>query len=156
MNEAGITPLTYWTLQNDRVELTDAGVIDESLVNIYVNGQNLVALMCSPLEQEALAIGFLFNEGVIDSMDEIEHIQTNVAHTVVDVFLKNTISLLMMFLLMRMLPEHWPSFSPAMGRVAHAPIIFIAMRSAKSGSSHLMPSSPVCHSGCSHIPEEVH
>ena len=44
-------------------------------------------MMCSPVQLEALAVGFLFNESVIDSNDEIGHVRTNVAGTVVDVLL---------------------------------------------------------------------
>jgi FdhD protein len=63
------------------------GVIDEALVTIYVNGQELATIMCSPVDQEALAVGFCYDESVIDSMDEIALFQANVARTVVDVFL---------------------------------------------------------------------
>ena len=40
-------------------------------------------------DQEALALGFLFNEGVIQSLDEVGLVQANVARTVVDVLLHN-------------------------------------------------------------------
>jgi FdhD protein len=43
--------------------------------------------MCSPIEQEALALGFLYDEGVISSLAEVSLIKANVARTVVDVFL---------------------------------------------------------------------
>jgi FdhD protein len=43
--------------------------------------------MCSPIEQEALALGFLYNEGVIASLQEVALIKANVAQTVIDVFL---------------------------------------------------------------------
>jgi FdhD protein len=86
-HEPGAIPCTYWMVSDGRAELTEGGVIEETLVSIYVNGQELATIMCSPVEQEALAVGFLYNEGVISSLDEISLIKANVARTVIDVFL---------------------------------------------------------------------
>lgn len=90
IRQAGAVPYRYWVIENDAMELVEGGVIEESLVSIYVNGQELATVMCSPLDQEALAIGFLYNEGVIDSLDEVRLIQANVARNGVDVFLNRT------------------------------------------------------------------
>src|SRR5512145_3211506 len=85
--QLGAVPYTYWTIDLEKTELTEGGVIEESLVSIFVNGQELATVMCSPLDQEALALGFLYNEGVIESLAEIKVIQANVPRTAVDVFL---------------------------------------------------------------------
>ena len=59
-HEAGALPYTYWTVHsNHTIEETKGGVIEEALVSIYVNGQELATVMCSPIDQEALALGFL-------------------------------------------------------------------------------------------------
>jgi FdhD protein len=87
-DEQGALAYTYWTVQQDNAELTDGGVIEEIVVSIYVNGQELATIMCSPLDQEALALGFLYNEGVIDSLDEVGLVKTNVPRSVVDVLLR--------------------------------------------------------------------
>lgn len=86
--EPGAQPYSCWTVRDDHAQLAEMGVIEESLVSIYINGQELATIMCSPIEQEELALGFLYNEGVIQGMDEIGLIKANVARTVVDVFLK--------------------------------------------------------------------
>lgn len=51
------------------------GVIVETPVSITVNGQFWITLMCTPTDLEALAVGFLFNEGAIKSRREIELVQ---------------------------------------------------------------------------------
>lgn len=84
----GALPYTYWTVNQDHAEQTEGGVIEEALISIYVNGHELATVMCSPLDQEALAVGFLYNEGVIDSLDDIGLVQVNGAGTGVDVFLR--------------------------------------------------------------------
>jgi FdhD protein len=52
-------------------EILEKGVIVESPVSLTVNGQSWITLMCTPTDLEALAIGFLFNEGIIKSKDEV-------------------------------------------------------------------------------------
>lgn len=84
----GIVPWNYWTVEKSQVALTPGGVIEEALVSIYVNGQELATVMCSPLDQEALALGFLYNEGIIQTLDEVGLVKANVSRTVVDVLLK--------------------------------------------------------------------
>lgn len=92
MNEAklalkGALPYQYWVADEQNASLTDGGVIEESMLSIFINGQELATVMCSPLDQEALALGFAYNEGVIESLDEIGWIQANVTGTAVDIFL---------------------------------------------------------------------
>jgi FdhD protein len=62
-------------------------VIHEALLTIYVNAQEIATIMCSPLDEEALTIGFLYNEGVIDSLSDVALLQPNVTRTMIDVFL---------------------------------------------------------------------
>jgi FdhD protein len=85
--EAGAIATTYWTVRGDDVERVESGVIEEVLVSIYVNGQELATVMCSPIDHEALALGFLVNEGVIQSMDEVGLVKVNLPKTTVDVLL---------------------------------------------------------------------
>jgi FdhD protein len=49
-------------------------VIEEIPLDLFVNSEFYAALMCTPLEVKELAIGFLFSEGVISSMDSIKSI----------------------------------------------------------------------------------
>lgn len=86
-NEPGALPHAYWVVQHGDATWTPGGVIEEAIVSIYVNAQEIASIMCSPLDQEALALGFLYNEGVIDSLDEVGLVQANVARSVVDVLL---------------------------------------------------------------------
>lgn len=83
----GAKPHVYHVVTNDSAERVDGGVIDEGLLSIYVNGQDLATLMCSPVHLEALAVGFLYNERIIETYDEIGLVQCNTARSVVDVLL---------------------------------------------------------------------
>ncbi|MCB9438299.1 MAG: formate dehydrogenase accessory sulfurtransferase FdhD [Anaerolineales bacterium] len=86
-SQAGAIPYQYWVIEQGNATLTEGGVIEETLLSLYVNGQELATLMCSPVDQEALALGFLYNEGVIDSPNEVGVIRANTPRTTVDVLL---------------------------------------------------------------------
>jgi len=48
----------------------------EAPVNIFVNGEYVITLLSTPSMQEELAIGWLFTENVLQSMDQIAKIST--------------------------------------------------------------------------------
>ncbi len=88
-NEArgGALPFTYQVIENGAARPVAGAVIDERYLSIYVNGQALATMMCSPLQLEALTVGFLYNENLIESIDEIGLLQLNQAGRVADVIL---------------------------------------------------------------------
>lgn len=85
----GAVPFSYQVIEGESVRQVEGGVIDEQLLSIYVNGQSLATMMCSPLQLEALAVGFMYNEGVIESAAEIGLLQLNLPNSVADVILKH-------------------------------------------------------------------
>jgi FdhD protein len=58
-------------LQEDTID----SIIEEISLDIFVNQQFYAALMCTPIEINELAVGFLFSEGVISSMSSIKSIE---------------------------------------------------------------------------------
>jgi FdhD protein len=60
-------------------------------LSIYVNGVELATFMCTPLQQQALAAGFLANEGLIDGIEEVVVLHTCGAGTCVDVWLSHAV-----------------------------------------------------------------
>ncbi len=52
----------------------DDEVTKEQPLTIVLNNQELVTLLCSPIDLEYLAVGFLFSEGLIRGKDEIRRI----------------------------------------------------------------------------------
>jgi FdhD protein len=72
-------------------ETLPAKVIGESSVTLTVNGEVWLGLMCTPTDLEALAVGFIANEGLIHSRDEIVSVRVCPAGDNVDVWLNHTI-----------------------------------------------------------------
>ncbi len=62
-------------------------VIEESLVSIFVNGAEIATIMCSPRDQDKLALGFLCNEGLIGGLPDVRHVHVCPSGICVDVWL---------------------------------------------------------------------
>jgi len=80
-------------------------VISEQPVGLTVNGKVWLTLVASPFDLDALAIGFLFNEGAILGMDEVADIRTCPTRDNVDVWLNHAADP----------PAHWLRTSGCMG-----------------------------------------
>jgi len=66
-------------------------VIAEISLKIMVNESELVSILCLNQLQEELALGFLYNEGVINAYTDVENISFNEKMLAVDVKLKDEI-----------------------------------------------------------------
>jgi FdhD protein len=69
-----ITPqksIHYERYEFQKWEHHDAETIVETPVSLTVNGEVWITFMCTPVNLEALAVGFLYNEGIIEKMDEV-------------------------------------------------------------------------------------
>lgn len=83
-------PVQYLFFQNGKTEQVDAQVIGETPVSLTVNGQVWLTFMCSPLQLEALSVGFLFNEGIINDFSEVADVRVCEHGDNVDVWLNHS------------------------------------------------------------------
>lgn len=68
-----VQPVRFIEYRNGTTSLVEEGkVISEASVSLTVNGSLWLSWMCTPLELEDLAVGFLFNEGIIETIREVE------------------------------------------------------------------------------------
>ena len=66
-------------------------IILEMPISLTINGDLWLSIMCTPIDLEAMAIGFLFNEGFIDSVQELETIQLCASGDNIDIWLNHTL-----------------------------------------------------------------
>jgi FdhD protein len=85
----------------------DAETIVESPVSLTVNGEVWLTFMCTPVNLEALSVGFLYNEGIIQSMEEVEDVYVCEHGDNVDVWLNRSVEQ----------PESWRRTSGCTGGV---------------------------------------
>jgi FdhD protein len=87
-----ITPqkeIKYERYEFKKWEHFNAETIVEMPVSLTVNGEVWLSFMCTPVNLEALAVGFLFNEGMIESMEEVEDVRVCEHGDNVDVWLSH-------------------------------------------------------------------
>lgn len=63
--------IAYDRFEFKKWERHDAETIVEAPVSLTVNGKVWITFMCTPIQLEALSLGFLYNEGIIQNMDEV-------------------------------------------------------------------------------------
>ena len=91
MNLQGVVSTVYHQLTSDGWSAIDSAIPEEAPLSIYVNGIELATVMCTPHQQEALALGFLANEDLIAGMDKVRIVHTCAGGTCVDVWLSHAI-----------------------------------------------------------------
>ncbi|KAA3643497.1 MAG: formate dehydrogenase accessory sulfurtransferase FdhD [Chloroflexi bacterium] len=83
--------IQYQAYEHGEANMIDAGVIAEHAVSLTVNGQVWLTFMCSPTDLAAQAVGFLFNEGIIEDQSEIADVYICKNEANVDVWLHKNV-----------------------------------------------------------------
>lgn len=86
----GIYSLNYQLYENNRWQEVAGAITDEILLCIHVNGKELATFMCTPHDQDELALGFLRSEGIIHSLDEVRVLTISKNGTCVDIWLNRS------------------------------------------------------------------
>lgn len=87
--KSGNHAIQYYRYHSGVWDKIDSGIIVETSVSLTVNGEVWLAFMCTPTDLEALAVGFLYNEGIINSLEEIADVRVCEHGDNVDVWLKH-------------------------------------------------------------------
>lgn len=80
--------IEYERYEFKKWEHFDAKTIVETPVSLTVNGKVWLSFMCTPTHLEELALGFLYNEGVLNGMDDVADARLCEHGDNVDVWLK--------------------------------------------------------------------
>lgn len=80
-----VVPRQYTRFVGDRAEAVESGVIGELRFTIFVQDRELVTLMCSAWQLRPLVVGFLYLEGLIDSVDDLEMLRVCLEDRLADV-----------------------------------------------------------------------
>jgi FdhD protein len=68
---------TFFRLRGRRLEEVESEVVREQPLTIFINGERFVTLLCSPMQLEALIVGYLWMEKVIGAVDEISGLEVS-------------------------------------------------------------------------------
>lgn len=78
----GTVPVHFVSLHHNASQDVDGEVVEEELVCINVNTQELATMMCSPTDLDKLALGFLYNEQLIQRTEDVQHLHVSEANCV--------------------------------------------------------------------------
>src|SRR5512140_3994458 len=84
-------PVHYERYEFNKWQPFDVETIVEAPVSLTINGQAWMSFMCTPTDLEAMAVGFLYNEGVIEGMEEVEDVRVCEHGDNVDVWLNRSV-----------------------------------------------------------------
>lgn len=84
-------PIFYRYIHEEHGETVASETIVETPVSLTVNGDLWLTFMCTPVELEAMMVGFLYNERIISSRAEIEDVRLCAAGDNVDVWLNHSV-----------------------------------------------------------------
>ncbi|HEX8991270.1 MAG TPA: formate dehydrogenase accessory sulfurtransferase FdhD [Anaerolineales bacterium] len=132
-----ITPqkaIRYERYEFNKWEALDAETIVETPVSLTINGAAWLSFMCTPVELEALAVGFLYDEGVIGGMNEVADVRVCEHGDNVDVWLNRSVEQ----------PKSWRRTSGCTGGVTAVDLLARPDVSFDPGSPRV-PSSTIGH-----------
>src|SRR5712671_4147685 len=84
---------TYFRVKGGHLEEVKGEVVREQPLTIHVNGERFVTLLCSPFQLEALVVGYLWMEKVIEDLSEISRIDISEVDGRAEVTLRQPVTL---------------------------------------------------------------
>ena len=84
---------TYFHVKGGRLEEVKGEVVREQPLTVHVNGERFVTLLCSPFQLEALVVGYLWMEKVIEDLSEISRLDISEVDGRAEVTLSRAVTL---------------------------------------------------------------
>lgn len=84
----GARPVRYISVGTGAPHEVEDEIVEEATACITVNGRELATFMCTPRNLDWLGVGFLFNEGILSTAEEIATLHISDSHCV-DVWLNH-------------------------------------------------------------------
>src|SRR3990172_409712 len=87
--------LNYSQYANGEWQRVSGKLPEEKLLSLFVNGQELVSILCTPEKLNCLVIGYLRSEGFIDNLDEIALMRICLEESLADIRLTHPLAVLL-------------------------------------------------------------
>lgn len=85
MREELAVSLEIIALRDGAAARTDDRVVRETPITLFLNGEELITLLCTPEKLDRLAAGFLRSEGLLGSRDELASLRVREGEGIVEV-----------------------------------------------------------------------
>jgi FdhD protein len=87
--ESKIHPTVIY--HNSRWQFEPMNIVAEKSVTLTVNNERWLTFMCTPIDLEALAVGFLYNENIIQTKDDIANVRVCLGADNIDVWMNRLV-----------------------------------------------------------------
>jgi FdhD protein len=84
---------TYLRVRGAHVDEIGGEVVREQPLTIYVNDQKFLTLLCTPIDLEALVVGYLWMEKVIAGLDDVRSVEVSPVDGRAEVTLRHAVTL---------------------------------------------------------------
>jgi FdhD protein len=84
---------TYLRVRGGAAEEVTGAVVREQPLTVHVDGQRFLTLLCSPMQMEALVVGYLWIEKVIAGVDDVVRLEVSPVDGRADVWLRRPVTL---------------------------------------------------------------
>jgi FdhD protein len=84
---------SYLKVRGDRIDEVVGPVVKEQPLTVYVNGERFLTLLCTPIQVEALVVGYLWMEKVIGGLDEVARLDVSIVDGRAEVTLTGPVTL---------------------------------------------------------------
>jgi FdhD protein len=108
-------------------------IISEQSVTLMVNNEPWLTFMCTPSDLKALAVGFLYNEEIIGSLDEIASVRVCPGEENIDVWLNRSVQK----------PEKWIRTSGCSGGRTSVSNSYLRKGVPKSQNGGMLPAERI-------------
>ncbi len=85
-------PFSYFRYGEGIWQSLQAGIIAEKQVALSLNGKIWLQLLCTPIDLDFLALGFLYNENIIKTITDIADIRVCNQSSLVDVWTQTAVN----------------------------------------------------------------
>jgi FdhD protein len=107
--------------------------VNEQPIGLTVNNEPWLTLMCTPNDLEALAVGFLYNEEVIETMDDVASVRVCPDGTNIDLWLNRSVKK----------PENWTRTTGCSGGETSLVNYFPSVRKTAARDDSWLPAEKV-------------
>lgn len=84
---------TYFHVKGGRLDEVKGEVVREQPLTVHVNGERFLTLLCSPFQLEALVVGYLWMEKIVEDLSEISRLDISDVDGRADVTLSHPVTL---------------------------------------------------------------
>ena len=84
---------TYLRVKGTQAEEVDGEVVREQPLSVFINGEKFLTLLCSPMQLEALVVGYLWMEKVIADLAEVARVEISAVDGRAEVTLTHAVTL---------------------------------------------------------------